>query len=488
MVETLTQTPTQAPLSLSALESPKDSSHTPEPAHADPSLLARRLVFNVLLPFELLKPGQRYRKPLADERFNNHPDRRQLSPLDQRFARYLMLETLSGWFALAQQINHLSTRPANRLDPNVRLLLRLGLCQLAASSRIPDYAAVSSTMNLAQALGLSKPARGFINAVLQGFIRQGKPEPSPDQYWPDWWHEQVKADQCHLGNTPYLHPALTTHTTANNPDGTTRPLTLRVNRLKTTPDAFIEALTAEGLQAVPHPDLADMVIVTETDQPLDIVCLPGFEAGWFYVQNPSSATVAHWINDPAHKRILDCCAAPGSKTTQLAALMNNTGHIVALDHAPKRLARLTENCQRLGVSNVTVQVADSTDLSDVVTTHGHFDVVLVDAPCSATGTLAKHPDVLISFHPDQLPTIVQQQSALLRAAASAAAEDGVLLYSTCSVLRAENEAVVQAFLDEQAGQWQLDQAESFVPDNLNEGFYIARLLRSHSGHTTHPGG
>ncbi|MBX2860917.1 MAG: RsmB/NOP family class I SAM-dependent RNA methyltransferase, partial [Vampirovibrio sp.] len=201
--------------------------------------------------------------------------------------------------------------------------------------------------------------------------------------------------------------------------------------------------------------------------------LPGYEEGWFAVQDLSSAVVSTWMNPQPGETIVDLCAAPGSKTAHLADLMQDTGSIIAVEPEKERIARLTENLMRLGIQCVMV-VQGKGETVEVDPAWNAIDEILVDAPCSGLGTVRKHPEILLQLKEADVTGYAKLQLALLRHAVTLIKPGGKLIYSTCSLHPAENQEVVQAFLRD-CPSATLVREEQRLITQVQDGFYIAQF-------------
>lgn len=394
---------------------------------------------------------------------------RAWSPEDRALFTTLVYGVLRWWPRLDFYMIELSRFPLAKLDPQVRTLLRLGFFQLVFLDGVPDYAAINSTVELARSRKLSTKTIAFLNATLRGFQRRRQEEGfkipvfetdpamhlSLEYALPMWFArrllEQYGPDEAlAMARLMKVPP----------------PLALRVNTLKTTPQAFTMQLEAGG---IPYhkTDLPEvLVLVGFHGSPQG---LPGYNEGWFYVQDPSSAQVAHWVNPQAGERILDLCAAPGSKTTHMAALAPDS-RIVAVEPVAARVATLRQNLARLGVSNVEVVESCAEDYR----ADNLYDRVLVDAPCSGLGTVRKHPEILIQMVEKDIATYPAQQIALLKCGSALLKPGGVLVYSTCSLEREENQQVLQAMLAENPYLMLEEESRRAISPDA-DGFYLARL-------------
>ncbi len=339
-------------------------------------------------------------------------------------------------FALAQ----FCSQPLKRLQPEVLWLLRLGSYQLLELDRVPAHAAVSSTVDLAREVGFEQ-VTGLVNGVLRA-LERGRAEipwPPPGKIkpylqhvcsMPVWLTKEVmrqlpNAEAQALGESLTVAP----------------PLTLRVNTLKIDRDAFLQALQSAGHQARPcHYAGAGVIVEQRGEQPL-----PGDEQGWYQVQDEASMLTAELLNARPAQRILDACAAPGGKTTALAALTDNRAEIIALDKYPQRVELIRQGVARLGCPTVTAAEWDLTRLPEFLDPQS-FDRVLLDAPCSGLGVLRRNPEGRWNKSSANLRDLAALQQQLLHNVANLVRPGGLLLYSLCTFSHCETDEVVEDFL------------------------------------------
>jgi 16S rRNA (cytosine967-C5)-methyltransferase len=419
----------------------------------------RQFIFETLLPLE---KGRNQRVHVEDQ-LNFGYTTHHFSPEDRRFGTFLAYGTLRHWFRLSAIIKDLSTLPIEKLTPPVRLLLRLGFFQLSCMDTVPDYAAVNATMEMATTLKFSQKTRGYVHALLQNYIRQGKPWPDTvEAQLPEWWLKHFKAQ--------YDTEAMTRIATAL---AQVPKLSLRVNTLKTTVKDYHHELTAAEIAFESSEDIPEILWLTAPQG--DPRSLPGYEAGEFLIQDESSARVARFLNPKPGETLLEIGAAPGTKTTHLAALMQNTGRILAVDSSEKRMAKLLENCERLGVT-----IAESHVMQGQSLTPDEFqaDKVLLDAPCSGTGTVGKHPEILLVLREKDLSSYVDIQRTLLAQGFSCLKQGGTMVYSTCSIEQKENQDVIKHFLETHPLDASVEEEITILPDARHDGFYMARLRKT----------
>ncbi len=391
-------------------------------------------------------------------------------------------------------------KPLHRLPMVVQTLLRLGAYQLLYLDRIPASAAVDETVRLAKTSTkkLGRDWSGLANGVLRNLLRQPEPAfPDPAVHpaeglsvryaVPLWlaerWIERLGVEQAEAAcRATSMVPAVT----------------VRVNRLRLTREAFLRRLQDQGIAARPT-TTSPVGVILERSQA--VTSLPGFETGDFYVEDEAAQLIPPLLDPRPGERILDACAAPGGKTTHLAELMNNQGCILAMDRRQDRVRLLEDNCRRLGVTIVTPLVGDARQSVDLLrrlrqraSNRDGVDRILLDAPCSGLGVLRRHPDAKLKKHTGMFSRHRQLQREILSAVAAVLRPGGVLVYSTCSTETEETEDVVQAFCRahqewtrESVAPWLPSTALPFVTaqgalstmgnDRGMDGFYAARLRK-----------
>ncbi|WP_457979095.1 16S rRNA (cytosine(967)-C(5))-methyltransferase RsmB [Ectopseudomonas composti] len=367
-------------------------------------------------------------------------------------------------------------KPFKAADKDVEALLLIGLYQLL-HSRIPEHAAIGETVGCAAAL--KKPwAKGLLNAVLRRAQREHEAlfaelerDPVLHTAHPRWLQKQLKAFW------PEHWQAICA---ANNAHP---PLILRINRRHGSRDAYLEELRSAGLAAEPCTFSRDGVRLL---QPCDVTTLPGFKEGRVSVQDEAAQLAADLLELAPGQRVLDACAAPGGKTCHLLEVEPALGEVVAVDLEAKRLVRVRENLERLRLE-ATLIAADGRD-TGAWWDGRPFQRILLDAPCSATGVIRRHPDIKLTRKPEDIPALAQLQGELLDALWPTLAPGGILLYATCSVLPTENSETIAAFLartsDAQevaiAGEFGLQPAHGrqLLPQlDGHDGFYYAKLFK-----------
>lgn len=356
-------------------------------------------------------------------------------PRDRALARELAFGVCRFMPRLEAIRDALLARPLRKRDLDVGLVVALGLYQLLYT-RVPDHASVAETVALARDIG--KPwASGLVNAVLRRFGRESEA----------CLARVDSDDSARLAHPPWMLRALRDAwpeqwldvAAANNRPG---PMSLRVNRRRTSADDYARRL---GENEVAATALAHAPEGLELHSPVDVAVLPGFADGEVSVQDGAAQLAAHLLDVRAGQRVLDACAAPGGKSAHILELEPDLDALVALDIDDARMARLEDTMTRLGLE-AHLLCADACKPQSWWDGKP-FDRILVDAPCSATGVVRRHPDIKLRPHSSNLEALCQRQLELLRATWPLLARDGLLLYATCSVMPVENASLVQRFLD-----------------------------------------
>lgn len=394
----------------------------------------------------------------------------QLSAQDRALLQELCFGVCRFYFRQDALLRDFLPKPLKAKDADVQALLHLGVYQLLYT-RIPDHAAIGATVEAAN--GLKKPwAKGLINGVLRNLQRR-----LPELQWqdlpnhPDW-----------LDNT--LRKAWPEHWQAILAANDQRPpFTLRVNRAKTTRDAYLAELRQRDLAAEPCAFAPDGITL---QQPCSVTDLPGFTEAAVSVQDEAAQLAAGLLQLAPGQRVLDACCAPGGKTCHTLECEHSLQEVVALDVEAARMTRVEENLRRLGLT-ATLKVADAADTA-AWWDRQPFDRILLDAPCSATGVIRRHPDVKLLRRANDIAKLADLQGRLLEALWPTLKLGGLLVYATCSVLPRENEEQVAAFVAAHddaehlpiAADWGIGRpyGRQLLPrDGGHDGFYYALLRR-----------
>ena len=377
---------------------------------------------------------------------------------------------------LSALANKLLQKPFKAADADVEALLLVGLYQLLYT-RIPAHAAIGETVGCADKL--KKPwAKALLNAVLRNAQRESEAllvelehdpvvrtahprwlQKSLKAFWPEQWEAICAANNAHP------------------------PMILRVNRRHKTRDAYLQLLVEAGIEARPCVFSQDGIVLAE---PCDVRNLPGFAEGWISVQDEAAQLAADLLDLAPGQRVLDACCAPGGKTCHILEVEPKLAGVVAVDLEAKRLVRVRENLERLGLSAELI-AADGRDTA-TWWDGKPFQRILLDAPCSATGVIRRHPDIKLTRQPDDIAALATLQGELLDAMWPTLEVGGILLYATCSTLPTENTEVIEAFLARTPGARELDIAGQFgikqphgrqllAQEGGHDGFYYAKLIK-----------
>ena len=358
-----------------------------------------------------------------------------LQPIDRALCHELVLGVLRWQLQLDKIVEHFAKRQVESLDAPVRIALRLGLYQLRFLTRIPASAAVNESVSLVRAARLSS-ATAFVNALLRRAIREAEYDPVADvsdpleqiavrTSHPVWLIERWARSFGVEETEAFAH--------ANN---LVPPTAFRVVANRASQSEILARLSAAGA-ALESSDIVDgawrVSGVTSLLREMSA-------AGEIYLQDEASQLVAHTMEVKRGERILDLCAAPGGKTTLMADLAGDAAFIVAADRSPTRLATVISTARLHELKSMLPLLLDATEQLPFV--RESFDRVLVDAPCSGTGTLRANPEIRWRLAPTDFASFAQQQKRILSRAVEVLKPGGRLVYSTCSVEREENEEVI----------------------------------------------
>ena len=395
---------------------------------------------------------------------------------DRGFTQDLAFGTARWQPRLSALAAKLLQKPFKAADADVEALLLVGLYQLLYT-RVPAHAAIGETVGCADKL--KKPwAKALINAVLRRAQRESETllaelerdpvvrtahprwlQKSLKAFWPEQWEAICAANNAHP------------------------PMILRVNRHHHTRDAYLALLGEAGIPAVPCQYSRDGIVL---ETPGDVRALPGFAEGWISVQDEAAQLAADLLELAPGQRVLDACCAPGGKTCHILEAEPKLAGVVAVDLEAKRLVRVKENLERLGLEAELI-AADGRDTA-TWWDGKPFQRILLDAPCSATGVIRRHPDIKLTRQPDDIAALAVLQGELLDALWPTLEVGGMLLYATCSTLPTENTEVIEAFLARTPGARELDIASQaglkqphgrqlLAQEGGHDGFYYAKLIK-----------
>ncbi len=395
---------------------------------------------------------------------------------DRGFTQDLAFGTARWQPRLSALAAKLLQKPFKAADADVEALLLVGLYQLLYT-RVPAHAAIGETVGCADKL--KKPwAKALLNAVLRRAQRESEAllaelehdpvvrtahprwlQKSLKAFWPEQWEAICAANNAHP------------------------PMILRVNRRHHSRDEYLQLLNDAGINASPCMYSVDGIVL---EAAADVRSLPGFAEGWISVQDEAAQLAADLLDLAPGQRVLDACCAPGGKTCHILEVEKDLAGVVAVDLEAKRLVRVRENLARLGLSADLI-AADGRDTA-AWWDGKPFQRILLDAPCSATGVIRRHPDIKLTRQPDDIAALAVLQGELLDALWPTLDVGGILLYATCSTLPTENTQVIEAFLARTSGARELDLTTTagikqphgrqlLAQEGGHDGFYYAKLIK-----------
>ncbi|AXK54819.1 16S rRNA (cytosine(967)-C(5))-methyltransferase RsmB [Pseudomonas protegens] len=400
---------------------------------------------------------------------------------DRGFTQDLAFGTARWQPRLSALAAKLLQKPFKAADADVEALLLVGLYQLLYT-RVPAHAAIGETVGCADKL--KKPwAKALLNAVLRRAQRESEAllaelehdpvvrtahprwlQKSLKAFWPEQWEAICAANNAHP------------------------PMILRVNRRHHSRDAYLKLLSQAGVAAKACVYSQDGIVLDEAG---DVRSLPGFAEGWVSVQDEAAQLAADLLELAPGQRVLDACCAPGGKTCHILEVQPQLAGVVAVDLEAKRLVRVRENLDRLGLDAQLI-AADGRD-TQAWWDGQPFQRILLDAPCSATGVIRRHPDIKLTRQAEDIAALAQLQGELLDALWQTLEVGGILLYATCSTLPTENTEVIEAFLSRTPGARELDIGgqlgqpaaglkqphgrQLLAQEGGHDGFYYAKLIK-----------
>ena len=403
--------------------------------------------------------------------------------LDRReaaLASRLCYGVLQNRLKLDFYLQQLLTGKLQGLHPVVRDILHLGIYQLFETDKIPESAAVNESVTLAKKYcGKVRSAPGLVNAVLRNAIREKDTLQQPRSYVEKYSHPQPLVDmlKSYVGKE-----RLEAMLQANNSAPET---VVQVNTLRINAGELQKVLESEGVKAVPHSWMPDCLVLSATGA---LEQLQTFRDGLFYVQDPAAKLAVLSAQLPqAELQVLDCCAAPGGKSFAAAIAMGGNGQITSCDIHPHKIDLIQNGAQRLGITHLQALCQDASQFRPEW--EGKMDAVIADVPCSGYGIIRKKPDIRYK-DPATMRDLPQLQLAILQKQSRYVKPGGILIYSTCTLVRAENEGVVEHFLtDNQDFVLEPLALPAVFPQNASgmltlvpgeydtDGFFICKLRR-----------
>lgn len=364
-----------------------------------------------------------------------------LKSIDKAFITNLVYGVIKNKTRIDWIISSFSKTTIKKMSPWVLNILRLGVYQIVYLDKVPQSAAVNESVKLGKKYG-HKKITGFINAILRNTTRASKEELQP-----------ARKDSIDFLTIYYSHPrwmvdmwirefGLDFTISLLKKNNEIPPITIRTNTLKINRNELMNLLQEEGMLVKEGQWCPEAIIINNVSSIEKNKC---FQRGFFQVQDQSSMLVAHILNPLERQLVIDICAAPGGKTTHISELMSNTGKVIARDVHEHKLLLMRQNIERLGISNVNLELFNALDVDQKMIEKA--DAVLLDAPCSGLGIIRRKPDLKWNKNPDDIKSITSLQMQMLEKAAFYVKKGGILIYSTCTINLDENINLVKEFLD-----------------------------------------
>lgn len=443
----------------------------------------REIAFKILYDV-LAKKG--YLNIVLNKYLNNN----EIADVDRSFIKEIVFGTIERKYTLDRIIDYCSTKGIKKIDDKVLIILEMGLFQLMYTDKVPDYAAINESVNLAKKY-VGKYASKFVNAVLRSYLRNTK---------------QIKFSQPDENLTEYLSfkysfPEWIVKRLLNNYDRDAtesileslngKPeISIRINTLKIDGKNFEKKLNDRGLnykKGLYNNDAYYIGLKNITNDEM-------YKEGLIQVQDEGAMIISKVLSPKPDDMLMDVCSAPGGKTTHLSQLMNNKGKIVAFDIYEHKIDLIKRNCRRLGIDNVDAFVFDSTKVNSEYIDKA--DKVLVDVPCSGIGIIRKKPDIkLKNYTKKDFEELNNIQYRILSSSSKYVKRGGYILYSTCTIGREENINIVDKFLNENK-EFKISDIRPFLPEKLTsyvddrgciqllpninntDGFFICKMQRN----------
>lgn len=393
-----------------------------------------------------------------------------LSPIDAGLCGELVMGVLKYKLTLDRIISEFSSVKLRKISTSVITLLRLGIYQIKFLDKIPPSAAVNESVKLA---GKYAPrSRGFVNGVLRSAARGIDNVKFPDRSdaaeyfsvvysYPRWMVERLILEYGEEECEKILEAA-----------NRKQPVFARMNTLKTSAGECAAMIERDGIKT----ENTELEYVKRLVGKVDITQAESYKNGYFTLQNINSAMAAEVLSPQPNEKIIDVCAAPGGKTTHIAEKMQNRGEILAFDLHEHKIALIESAAKRLGVDIIKAQAHDMT--KEIQSLIGYADRVLLDAPCSGLGVIHKKPDIKWTRSEQDVAALCELQAKLLSVCSRYVKRGGVLVYSTCTILKEENGEQIRKFLLSNKNFEIVYENSFFTYQNGGSGFYICKLIKN----------
>lgn len=439
---------------------------------------ARRYVLDILVDIS-------QNQAFSNISINKHLKGKNIEAQDRKFITELVYGVIENKIYLDFIISKLSKLKLEKINIDILNIIRMGLYQIIFLDRVPAFAAVNESVNLAKKINYK--SSGFVNGILRSYLRNMDSiklpsiEESPVQYLsilyshPEWMVSRW-LNEFGINDTQELLKA-------NNE---TPKLTIRTNTLKINKQDLIKELQEENIRISEANYISEAIHVESLG---NIEGLSSFKKGYFQIQDESSMLVALILDPKPGEYVIDVCSAPGGKTTHMAQLMNNKGYILARDIYEHKLKLIQENARRLGIDIIETQLFNAKEIDQDLLEKA--DKVLVDAPCSGLGIIRRKPELKYNKKPDDIDAIAKLQLEILANASKYVKKGGYLVYSTCTIEDIENTGVVESFVNHNK-DFEIVDVNDLLPKALKantkylklyphlhktDGFFISKLRK-----------
>lgn len=392
----------------------------------------------------------------------------KFSDLDRRFCTELVYGTIKTAVSLDWKISKYLSRPIEQVDRKILAVLRLGMYQIFFMDKVPESAAVNESVEIAKKISVG--ASKFVNGVLRNVLRNPEKSefPADDgiesialKTFHPVWLVKLFAEEFGIDEAKKICEA----------DNIEPPLCVRVNTLKISREDFLTELKNFGVTAEKS-KIAEDGVILKNHGALDKFNF--LRKGLCQVQDESSMTAARLLNPSENDFVIDCCAAPGGKTTHIAELMKNRGKIIACDIHEHKIKKIRQNAERLGIKIIEPILTDARKIGEKF--FEQADKILADVPCSGLGVIRRKADLRLKKNPAEISELPKLQLEILSSAAKALKRGGILIYSTCTILKRENEEVIKKFLSLNENFKLIEMKTLFPHIDNTDGFFYAKLL------------
>ena len=398
-----------------------------------------------------------YSNIVLDEYLNKN--RNKLSINDISFISELVYGTVSWKLTLDSIIEMYSNISLRKISKWILSILRIGVYQIVFLDKIPKSAAVNESVNLSKKYGMK--SSGFVNAILRKVKKEDYDklnDLSKKYSMSTWIIDELKKDYSeedveNICKASVLRPKTT----------------IRINKLKVSKEDFIKELQKENIEFEETSIEEFLYLKIKNISNLDL-----YKKGYFTVQDISAGMTAKILNPIPGETILDACSAPGGKTTHLAEIMDNKGEILAWDLYEHRLNLVDQNAKRLGINIIKTQTKDAS--KKYAEFENCFDKILLDVPCLGLGVIKRKPDIKWQRKKEDIEVIVKLQKQILEACSKYLKPGGSLVYSTCSILKDENERVIDSFINKN-DNWDMVEEHTILTNENQDGFFICKLTK-----------